>query len=80
MAPRRKSNMWEHFSESVNDKAKCRYCSTLISVTAGSFGNMGRHLRTKQPAVIISKQNSIDNEEDSSVIDDPGINFIFLIV
>lgn len=32
-------------------KAKCSYCSQNIAFTAGSLGNLGRHLKRKHPII-----------------------------
>lgn len=74
MAPRKRSDMWNHFTELENSKAKCGYCSNSYSVAGGSFGNLRRHLKTVHPAVIISK---VVLTSDESHVDDPADNGIF---
>lgn len=71
MAPRKRSTMWNHFRELENDKAKCGYCSKILSIAAGSFGNLSRHLKTVHPAVILSDPKP--SEVDGDDVDDPGI-------
>lgn len=71
MAPRKRSDMWNHFSELDNSKAKCGYCSKILSIAGGSFGNLQRHIKTVHPAVLISKaKERMDIDED--LIDDPA--------
>jgi len=32
MAPRKRSDMWNHFTEVENNKAKCGYCGNTYTV------------------------------------------------
>lgn len=67
MAPRRKSDMWNHFTELENSKAKCGYCNKILSIAGGSFGNLSRHIKTVHPAVLVSKVVN----SDENLVDDP---------
>ncbi|XP_015376740.1 PREDICTED: zinc finger BED domain-containing protein 4-like [Diuraphis noxia] len=69
MAPRKRSDMWNHFTEVENSKAKCGYCGNTYSVSGGSFGNLSRHLKTVHPTVILSKAVVTSDE---SRVDDPA--------
>ncbi|CAI6358589.1 unnamed protein product [Macrosiphum euphorbiae] len=69
MAPRKRSDIWNHFTELEDSKAKCRYCSNKYSVAGGYFGNLRRHLKIVHPAVIISKAIVTSDE---SHVDDPA--------
>lgn len=71
MAPRKRSDMWNHFIEFESSKAKCGYCSKILSVAGGSFGNLSRHLKTVHPAVILSKA-SVAVHIDDNLEDDPA--------
>jgi len=74
MAPRKRSDMWNHFTEVENSKAKCGYCGNTYSVAGGSFGNLSRHLKTVHPTVILSKAVVTSDE---SRVDDPADHGIF---
>lgn len=75
MAPRKRSDMWNHFSEVENNKAKCGYCSKILSIAGGSFGNLNRHIKTVHPAVLISRKKHMDIDDN---VDDPLDNGIFI--
>lgn len=52
MIKRRRSVIWHHFTVLENSKkAKCLYCFQSLSFSAGSLGNLTRHLKTKHPTV-----------------------------
>lgn len=56
MTSRRRSAMWNHFRETeTGKKAKCLYCSHVLSFSAGSFGNLSRHIKAKHPTVAINR-------------------------
>lgn len=66
MAQRRKSSvLWNHFEESQPKMAKCNYFTQIISITAGSLGNLNRHLRRKHPTIIINHNNEEIRSTDS---------------
>ncbi|KAL4104932.1 hypothetical protein QTP88_020208 [Uroleucon formosanum] len=69
MAPRKRSDMWNRFTELEDSRAKCGYCSNSYIIADGSFGNLRRHLKTVHPPVIISKAVVTSNE---SHVDDPA--------
>lgn len=79
MAPRKRSETWNHFSELDNSKAKCGYCSKILSTAGGSFGNLNRHLKTVHPAVLFSKAKEI-MDLDENLVDDPASHGIFYSV
>jgi len=75
--------MWNHFRDLENGTVKCGYCSKMLSVAAGSFGNLNRHLRTVHPAVILSTPKPTEMVHNEDVVDDPGIykfNYLFEII
>lgn len=84
MAPRKKSDMWNHFTELENSKAKCGYCSKILSIAGGSFGNLSRHIKTVYSAVLISKvtvnsdENFVHDPTNHSIFDKLFFNFCFL--
>nr|CAD7413235.1 unnamed protein product [Timema poppensis] len=51
--PRRKSQLWNHFTKIGDKQAQCDYCSKVISVSCGSMGNLMRHIRVKHSTVPI---------------------------
>lgn len=52
-----------HFTEETgNKKAKCKHCSTQISIAGGSNGNLTRHMKIKHAYIPLSSEFSrIDN-------------------
>ncbi|CAG9789133.1 unnamed protein product [Diatraea saccharalis] len=81
---RKHSSLWTHFTEeNDNKKAKCKHCSTLISIAGGSNGNLTRHMKTKHALIslkverqpkIISVLNSVQSNQSTS---DSGNNISF---
>lgn len=49
MAPHRSktSEVWNHFTEIEYQKAKCGYCSIILSTAGGSLSNLKRHMKSK---------------------------------
>ncbi|CAI6353411.1 unnamed protein product [Macrosiphum euphorbiae] len=76
MAPRKRSDIWNHFTELEDSKAKCGYCSNKYSVAGGYFGNLRRHLKTVHPAVIISK--AIVTSDESPADDGPPVETLIV--
>lgn len=59
MAPTRakRSIIWTHFKEDANEsKAKCNYCSLLLSTKSGSLGNLNRHMKNRHPTISLTIQ------------------------
>jgi len=79
MAPRKRSETWNHFSELENSKAKCGYCSKILSTAGGSFGNLNLHLKTVHPAVLFSKAKEI-MDLDENLVDNPASQGTFYSV
>lgn len=48
------SEVWYHFTREEG-KGRCRYCGTSIALSAGSTGNLKRHLSSKHPMVQYSR-------------------------
>ncbi|KAL4085334.1 hypothetical protein QTP88_027193 [Uroleucon formosanum] len=46
MAPQT-SEVWNHFTECEYLKAKCGYCSIILSTSGGSLSNLKRHMKSK---------------------------------
>lgn len=60
-ADRKRSPLWNHFESDGSKKAKCCYCSQVLSIPNQNIGNLGRHMRTKHPTVplVIERQTPI---------------------
>ncbi|CAL1671772.1 unnamed protein product [Lasius platythorax] len=56
---RHKSEIWNHYEEAPNNKAKYSYCRQLISTTGGSTGNLLRHMKTKHVGILVSRQTTL---------------------
>ncbi|XP_022827208.1 zinc finger BED domain-containing protein 1-like [Spodoptera litura] len=62
MSRRKHSPLWLHFTEDIdNKKAKCNYCSTLISIAGGSNSNLTRHMKTKHALIplLVERQTPV---------------------
>lgn len=57
MAPHRSktSEMWNHFIQVEYQKAKCGYCSAILSTSGGSMNNLKRHLKTKHCTIPLNR-------------------------
>ena len=52
MAPiKKRSAIWNHFSEIDNNKAKCGYCGQVMAIPNKSVGNLNRHMKLKHPTI-----------------------------
>lgn len=56
MSGRKISALWSHFDEFGSQKAKCKYCSSVLSISGGSVNNLKRHLKAKHPFAQIDPQ------------------------
>lgn len=67
MPPRRRSEVWNHFLEVEEGKrAKCVYCSQIISIACGSLGNLQRHIKVKHSTVRTSRNEPYPQQLVSS--------------
>ncbi len=57
MAPHRvkSSEVWNHFTQSEYQKAKCDYCSSILSTSGGSMNNLWRHLKTVHSTIPLNR-------------------------
>ena len=55
MRGRKRSDIWNHFSEISATKAKCNICKRLLSVQGGSTLNLRRHLKAAHPSVLLAQ-------------------------
>lgn len=78
MAPRKRSDMWNHFTELENSQAKCVYCSKILSIAGGSFGNLSRHIKSVHSAILISEAKQIMDIDDNP--DDPPVHGIIYLL
>ncbi|CAG9840708.1 unnamed protein product [Diabrotica balteata] len=49
----KKSAIWLHFTSVNEEKAKCNICSNIYSHKSGITSNLRKHMKTKQPLVIV---------------------------
>ena len=75
---RKTSQVWEYFSDIGDNKAKCNFCSKLISYRGGNIFNLNRHVRTVHPTICLSTQRLNPARPDSpddpdTVISEPSI-------
>ncbi|GLV46414.1 hypothetical protein CBL_20753 [Carabus blaptoides fortunei] len=47
------SDVWFHFSELGENKAKCNYCAQILKISNRSTGNLIRHIKTKHFSIPI---------------------------
>lgn len=68
---RKYGNIWTHFTEDGNQRAKCKYCKASLSFASGCQSNLTRHLKSKHPTTEITPQRqepnpiSIDLDSDA---------------
>ncbi len=82
LSRKRKSPVWDHFTKTSKDMAKCNYCPSPkgdISNKSGVTTNMKNHLRSHHVSIFLNMQNaaaagdtdnSRDNEES---VDEDGL-------
>lgn len=61
MEHKKRSEVWTYFEQIPNSKAKCNFCSQILSYKGGSTYNLSRHLKSKHPSsscVLVDKQAS----------------------
>nr|CAI5830783.1 unnamed protein product [Callosobruchus analis] len=46
---RKRSEIWNNFSSVGENRAKCGFCSAILSTLGGSTGNLSRHMKNKHP-------------------------------
>ncbi|CAK1593252.1 unnamed protein product [Parnassius mnemosyne] len=70
---RKRSALWNHFSELTDNKAKCGYSAQILSIPNKSIGNLSRHLKLKHPTIQIqlSRQQNTIQQQSSTSIPDP---------
>jgi len=77
MASRKRSEMWNYFESLQNFKAKCNFCSQIVSVIGGSTGNLSRHMRTKHVGIksvervnleLVNVQEKTVQPENSAIV------------
>ena len=66
---RKTSQVWEYFSDIGDNKAKCNFCSKLISYRSGNIFNLNRHVHSVHPTICLSTQRLNPARPDSP--DDP---------
>ncbi|CAG4971714.1 unnamed protein product [Parnassius apollo] len=69
MASKRKfSPLWNHFDSTEPKKAKCNYCSKILTLSSSSIGTLSRRMKKVHPTVNIAPKRleSIDESEENS--------------
>lgn len=59
MESKKRSEVWSYFEQIPNSRAKCNFCSQILSYKGGSTYNLNRHLKTKHPSssvALVAKQ------------------------
>lgn len=52
---KKRSNVWNHFTLTNGNMAKCNYCNEKKSFSGGSTGNLLRHMKTKHVTVPLQR-------------------------
>lgn len=75
MSSRKRSEIWNFFTDLGDSKAKCNFCFRQLSYKSGSTFNLARHVRTLHPGKVLSVERltpaSVLSEENE---DDPRIS------
>lgn len=56
---RKRSPLWNHFSQVADNKAKCVYCAQTLNIPNKSIGNMSRHMKLKHPTIQINLSRQV---------------------
>lgn len=56
---KKRSPIWKHFSVISSDKAKCEYCSKVISYGGGGSGNLTRHMKKVHATISIDPTTTV---------------------
>lgn len=74
--PKKKSLVWNYFSDTGSGMAKCNFCSKKMSYKGGSTFNLNRHLKSQHPSssvVIASDQQRLSTNVAGGVWSDDNI-------
>lgn len=52
---KKRSDVWNHFTLETQGKAKCRYCSNILSYVGGATGNLGRQYKSQHKTVTLQR-------------------------
>ncbi|XP_063217950.1 uncharacterized protein LOC134528337 [Bacillus rossius redtenbacheri] len=53
--PKRRSDVWYHFTHQELSRATCNYCKALLSYSGGSTGNLARHLKKRHQVIQVER-------------------------
>ncbi|XP_037875893.1 E3 SUMO-protein ligase ZBED1 [Bombyx mori] len=76
MASKRKySPLWTHFEETAPKKAKCVYCSRILTLSSSLIGSLSRHMKSVHPTVNIKveRQGTLSVEDISATSGKPAV-------
>ncbi|KAF2896786.1 hypothetical protein ILUMI_09389 [Ignelater luminosus] len=62
MASRKRSEVGSFFEQMPDNKAKCNFCSQILSFKGGSTYNLTRHLKNKHPHSVGVESDTKENE------------------
>ncbi|XP_060845484.1 E3 SUMO-protein ligase ZBED1-like [Rhopalosiphum padi] len=69
---KKRSNVWNHFTLTNGNMAKCNYCNEKKSFSGGSTGNLLRHIKTKHVTVPLQRSTpQVAEESNSEYLDNP---------
>lgn len=54
----KRSDIWNYFTITTKDKAKCTLCNTVYSYKGGTTSNLKKHLSSKHPTIIVNAPRS----------------------
>lgn len=75
---RKRSQVWLHFTNLSNEKAKCNFCGASLSYKGGSTSNLKKHIQAKHPTIDLDEGCASKNKvpETEAVrhesVQDPG--------
>lgn len=58
-----KSEVWDSFKKTGNDKAICNHCNKILSCKGSSTSNLQNHLKTAHKIILQNKLAELDKEE-----------------
>lgn len=62
---RKRSDIWNFFTATNENSAKCNFCNSPFSYKGGAIGNLTRHLKRKHPFSLTDERRKDISVKDS---------------
>lgn len=64
MFSRKRSFVWNSFTETGEGEARCNLCSKTVKISKGSTGNLNRHLKINHPTVENNRSSPVNTQSE----------------